>query len=128
LAVRDQAVQRGADAADEGAGNDRCFAPPGVGKRSKCKGADDRADATAVEDRRRLAVGQMPGRPNHGEQERDDPEIEEFEHDDRRHDYENRPIARVELGGVEQRQKLVGRPTGHILLPSKRLGGNDRPV
>jgi hypothetical protein len=57
----------------------------------------------------------MPGGPNHCKQERDDPEIEEFEDDDRRHDHENRPIARVELGGVEQRQKLVGCLTGHFL-------------
>ena len=57
----------------------------------------------------------MPLRTDHGEQERDDPEIEELEDDDRRHDHENRPVARVELGGVEQRQKLVGRLTSHIL-------------
>ena len=52
LAVRDEAIQCGADAADEGAYNDRCFPSPGIGKRAKCKGADDRTDAAAVEDRR----------------------------------------------------------------------------
>jgi hypothetical protein len=54
LAVRDETVQRGADTADEGADNDRCLAPPGVGKCAKCEGADDRANAPAIEDRRRL--------------------------------------------------------------------------
>ena len=100
IAVRDKTVEGGADAADKGAEDGYGLAPPNIGQAAENQRADDRANAAGVEDQRRLAVGQMPARPDHREQEGDDGKIEEFENGDGRDYREDDPIAAAERRAV----------------------------
>ena len=108
LALRHQPDRAGADAADERAQHELLLAAPGVGQAAPGDRAADRADTAAVQDDRRLAVRQVPLRPEHREQECDDREIEELQHGDQREQAEVDPIPRPQSRAVEQRQQGFG--------------------
>jgi len=82
-------------AQNEGADDHRDLASPGVGQPAKDERAEDRADAAAVEDHRRLAVGEVPLRRQHRKQVADDKKIEEFEDKQRRQQAKRNPIAPI---------------------------------
>ena len=90
-AGRNDAHQPGARGADEGADDHRDLASPGIGQPAKDERAEDGADAAAIEDHRRLAVGEVPLRRQHGKQVADDEKIEEFEDEQRREQDERSP-------------------------------------
>ena len=98
----------GADTANEGAEYELQFAAPGVGEAAPDHRTQDRADPTAIKDDGRLAVGEMPLRAQHRDQEADDQEVEELQNCDQCEQSEVGPVTSAERGSVEHRQQ--GRP------------------
>ena len=126
-AIGHETQRPGADAADEGAEDKLRLASPGVGQSAPDHRTADRANAAAVQDHRRLAVGEVPLRAEDRDQEADDQEVEELQYRDQRQEREVRPIASIERSAVEQRQQSFGCLSVHgALLVAPFLSNSDR--
>ena len=112
------AHQPGGGGADEGAGDHRDLAANEIRQPAKDESAENRADTAAVEDHRRLAVGQVPLRRQLRQQVSNHEKIEEFDDKQRRQQDERDPVSAVQRRRVEQCQQVVGSLSAHLSLPS----------